>query len=297
MKEVKIKSYKGFNQDMTCRGFQYEVGKEYKTSKAECCQQGFHGCESPLEVLGYYFLDDECRLTRFAEVEQSGKLSREDGSTKVASTKIKINAELNLAGLIKAGVEWIKEKSALGKDEEDKDKDSAQIGSSGYSAQIGSSGDHAKIGSSGDSAQIGSSGDYAKIGSSGDSAQIGSSGDHAQIGSSGYYAKIGSSGDYAQIGSSGYSAQIGSSGYSAQIGSSGDSAQIGSSGEDSVIMCAGIESRVKAKKGSWITLAEWKYDKDKKRNIPVCVKTEYVDGERIKADTWYMLNGGEFAEC
>jgi hypothetical protein len=62
-------------------------------------------------------------------------------------------------------------------------------------------------------------------------------------------------------------------------------------------MCAGTGSRVKAKKGSWITLAEWKWDNDKNRCIPVCVKTEYVDGERIKADTWYMLKGGEFVKC
>ena len=131
---------------------------------------------------------------------------------------------------------------------------------------------------------------------SGDSAQIGSSGDSAQIGSSGYYAQIGSSGDSAQIGSSGDSAQIGSSGYSAQIGSSGDSAQIKSTGYDSVICCAGDDSCVSAKKGSWITLAEWKYSYEKDRYVPKCVKTEYVDGERIKEDTMYKLIDGEFTE-
>lgn len=94
-------------------------------------------------------------------------------------------------------------------------------------------------------------------------------------------------GDYAQIGSSGNSAQIGSSGYSAQIDSTG---------KDSVICCAGANSVVKAKKGSWITLAEWKWDNAKNRNVPVCVKTEYVDGERIKADTFYKLKNGEFVE-
>ena len=183
--------------------------------------------------------------------------------------------------------------------------DFAQIGSSGYSAQIGSSGDYAqigssggyaKIGSSGYSAQIGSSGYSAKIGSSGDSAKIGSSGYSAKIGSSGNYAKIGSSGNFAKIGSSGYSAKIGSSGDFAQIGSSGYSAQIESAGEDSVICCAGHGSAVNAKAGSWITLAEWEYSEDKNGYVPKFVKTEYVDGERIKADTWYKLIDGEFAE-
>ena len=122
------------------------------------------------------------------------------------------------------------------------------------------------------------------------------SGDSAQIGSSGYYAKIGSSGDSAKIGSSGDSAQIGSSGDYAKIGSSGDSAQIGSAGEDSVICCAGHGSAVNAKAGSWITLAEWEYSEAKNGYVPKCVKTEYVDGERIKADTWYKLIDGEFTE-
>ena len=112
----------------------------------------------------------------------------------------------------------------------------------------------------------------------GDCAQIGSSGDSAQIGSSGDSAKIGSSGDCAKIGSSGYSAQI------------------NSTGVDSVICCAGHDCTVKAKIGSWITLAEWEYSEEKGRSVPRCVKTEYVDGEKIKADTWYRLRNGEFVE-
>ena len=131
---------------------------------------------------------------------------------------------------------------------------------------------------------------------SGYSAKIGSSGYSAQIGSSGYSAQIGSSGDSAQIGSSGDSAQIGSSGDSAKIGSSGYSAKIKSTGYDSVICCAGDDSCVSAKKGSWITLAEWKYSYEKDRYVPKCVKTEYVDGERIKEDTMYKLIDGEFTE-
>ena len=103
-------------------------------------------------------------------------------------------------------------------------------------------------------------------------------------------------GNSAQIGSSGNSAQIGSSGYSAKIGSSGYSAKINSTGEDSVICCAGSGSVVKAKAGSWITLAEWEYSDEKGRFAPRCVKTEYVDGEKIKTDTWYCLKNGEFVE-
>ena len=346
MKE-KVIAYKGFNKDLTCRGFQYEVGKEYTEEKVSICNRGFHACENPFDVLNFY---GDVLNNRFCKVEQSGQI--EKGNNKQASSKIKVVAEIGFAGLFKAGVEWIKEitnpmrviEETSGGNDKNKigssgnyaqigsSGDSAKIGSSGDSAQIGSSGYSAQIGSSGYSAQIGSSGDSAKIGSSGDYAQIGSSGDYAQIGSSGYSAKIGSSGDSAKIGSSGYSAKIGSSGYSAQIGSSGDYAQIGSSGysakigssgdyaqigssgdyaqigssgdyaqidsagEDSVICCAGGNSVVRAKKGSWITLSEWRFSEEKKRDVPICVKTEYVDGEKIKEDTWYKLDNGNFVE-
>ena len=108
--------------------------------------------------------------------------------------------------------------------------------------------------------------------------------------------KDNSFGDDAKIGSSGDGAQIGSSGNGAKIGSSGYGAQIDSTGEDCVIMCAGINSVAKASKGSWITLSEWSYSDKKQRYIPVCVKTEFVDGKKIKADTYYSLKGGVFVE-
>ena len=298
MEENKIISYKGFDENMQCRGFQYEVGKEYEMDgDIKCCNRGFHACESPMEVWDHY----DMLTSRFAKVEQSGKIDKEENSTKVCSSKIKIAAELKLCDIIKLGIEWIKDVTSPSKvkatgELNDNGGDYAQIGSSGDSAKIGSSGNYAQIGSSGDSAKIGSSGDYAQIGSSGDYAQIGSSGDSAKIGSSGYSAQIGSSGYSAQIGSSGNSAQIGSSGDSAKIGSSGDYAKIDSTGDDSVIMCAGKNSKAKAKVGSWITLAEWIWSDDKSRYVPKCVKTEYVDGERIKPDTWYQLKDGEFVE-
>ena len=220
MEENKIVAYKGFDENLCCRGFRYEIGKEYvHEGEIECCESGFHACTNPFDVLDYYPFDSR---NRFCVVEQSGTIKTGNDDTKQASSKIKIKAEIGMAGLFKAGVEWIKEKTnPVPIITETKDKNDN------------------------------SSGDYAQTGSSGDSAQIGSSGDYAQTESTGEY---------------------------------------------SVICCAGNKSMAKAKKGSWITLSEWKYSKEKKRNIPVCVKTEYVDGERIKEDTWYGLVDGEFQE-
>lgn len=119
---------------------------------------------------------------------------------------------------------------------------------------------------------------------------------NAKISSSDYNARIGSFSDYARIGSSGEYAQIGSSGDGTKIGSSGDDAKISSSGDDCVIMCAGINSSAKAKIGSWITLAEWKYSEEKQRDIPFSVVTKQVDGIEIKEDVYYTLQDGKFKE-
>lgn len=77
---MSIKTYKGFNKDMTCRGFQYEEGKEYETDKAEVCETGFHACEYPLDCFSYY----SPNVSVYHEVEQDGEISRSDGDTKVA---------------------------------------------------------------------------------------------------------------------------------------------------------------------------------------------------------------------
>ena len=226
MNKKVIKSYKAFDKNMQCRGYKYEVGKEYEMEgHIECCERGFHACESPLEVFAHYDMLE----SRFAEVEQSGTIDREEDTTKVCSSRIKIKAELKLADIINIGVEWLKDITSPSKV-----KTGCALNDNG-----------------------------------GEKKQIGSSGDYAQIGSSGYYA---------------------------QICSSGDSAKIDSTGEDSVIMCAGNNSMAKAKVGSWITLAEWDWSDEKNRHVPVCVKTEYVDGVKIKADTWYKLESGKFVE-
>ena len=299
--------YKAFNPGMICKGKQYQENTDYEEEGGEICEKGMmHYCVNPFDVLNFYpLVNDSGKVSDFAAVKSLEEpVSGDDG--KFATKKLHIGVKLGLPGFVKACIDYLKEET-IGKAPNStvssgnsaqigSSGDYAKIGSSGYSAKIGSSGDYAQIGSSGDSAKIGSSGDYAQIGSSGYSAKIGSSGYSAKIGSSGDYAQIGSSGYYAKIGSSGYYAKIGSSGYSAKIGSSGDYAKIESSGEDSVICSSGAESVVKAKLGSWITLAEWKYSDEKNRMVPQFVKTGFVDGEKIKADTWYKLIGGEFTE-
>ena len=230
-KEKIIQAYKGFDSNLTCRGFQYEVGKEYThEGKVNACNKGFHACKNPFDVLNYYSNFTEMR---YCTVEQSGEIDKEQD--KIASSKIKIKAEIGWDGLFNAGIGYLKKNTGPSKIKD---------------------------------------GDF------------NDNGDDC--------AKNGSSDFYAQIGSSGYSAQIGSSGNYAQIGSSGDDAEIKSEGENTVVMCAGNNSMACGKIGSWLTLAEWKVQDGEWR--PVCVKTERIDDERIKADTFYKLTNGEFTE-
>lgn len=104
--EQKIKAYKAFDKDLSCRGFKYEVGKEYEeTGDIKVCEKGFHACPYPLDVFGYYAPAG----SRFCEVEQSGKIN-DSKSDKVCSSKIRIGAELDIRGLVKAAISYVKER-------------------------------------------------------------------------------------------------------------------------------------------------------------------------------------------
>ena len=104
--EQKIKAYKGFDKDLSCRGFKYEVGKEYEeTGDIKACEKGFHACPYPLDVFSHY----TPAWSRVCEVEQSGKIDDSE-SDKVCSSKIRIGAELDIRGLVKAAVSYVKER-------------------------------------------------------------------------------------------------------------------------------------------------------------------------------------------
>ena len=154
--EEKIVAYKGFDENLRCGGFQYEIGKEYEQKdEIKCCSKGFHACTNPFDVLNYY---DANGKNRFCEVEQSGTIETDNSDTKQASSKIKIKAEIGMSGLFKAGIEWIKEKTNPVTIIEDAEKIGTVL--SGDSAQINSTGKYAVICCAGDNSMV-----KAKIGS------------------------------------------------------------------------------------------------------------------------------------
>ena len=104
--------YKGTDKDMKCRGFQFDLGKEYVEEEAKLCDKGFHGCEYPLDVFAHYAPAD----SRFFVADLDGVTDEEaEGDSKRAGTKIKLRAEIGIAGIVKAAVEYIKEKAESSK--------------------------------------------------------------------------------------------------------------------------------------------------------------------------------------
>lgn len=280
----KVIAYKGFNSDLTCRGFQYEIGGEYRCDeKIILCEKGFHACKEPLNVLNYYSKPD----SRYCLVEQSGAIMGSVDNSKQVSSEIKIIKEIGLDGLVKAEVERLNETTKNNKTDE------ATIKSECDGAWINSTRGFTNIYSKGYGTQIYSGGGHTRIISVGNGAIIDSEGLSNEIYSIGCLARICSIGDYAKINANSHS-KIFSTGNYAQICTSGIGGAVYSMGYHSIINCRGINTIVRAKKGSWITLTEWKMISGVLEVS--CVKTEYVDGERIKEDTFYVIRNGKFVE-
>ena len=297
MSEI-IKAVKGFNQDMTCTPtddvkFQYEEGKIYEEETADVCNKGFHACELPINVFRYYTPEKSV----YHEVEMSGEIDSSEND-KICSSKIKIGAKINIAGIIKTSIDIIRSKA---------EKESAV--SSGYKGNAASSGCKGNAASSGDYGNAASSGDYGNAASSGYKGNAASSGYKGNAASSGDYGNAASSGNCGNAASSGYKGNAASSGDYGNAASSGNcgnatsSGYCGSAEADHPNSCAiawGPESKAKGVIGSHLVLAEWesnggKYWEEKTWKFKGATMIR-VDGENIKENTWYGLINGKVIE-
>ena len=151
-----MKAYKGFDKDMKCRGFQYEVGRTYEEPKAVLCASGFHAVENPLDALNHYpLLDDNEIMNRFAEVDLDATDEKISGDSKRVGKKISIKAELDLHGLIKAAVSFIFENTNKSRNTEKiSDEKDAQLAASGDGSQLAASGYGSQLAASGDNCVV-----------------------------------------------------------------------------------------------------------------------------------------------
>ena len=222
----KMNGYKGFDKNLKCRGFQFEIGGEYEEGEARACHSGFHYCENPLDVFNYYSPVD----SRYTNVEGSGKLDKHSDDSKVACTHIRIGAEIGLLGIISAGVKFILDRV---------DWTNAKNTNTGnYSAATNTEYRSAAT----------NTGNYSAATNTGDQSAATNTGNRS----------------------------------AASV-----------EGKESVALAIGYQSKAKGALGCWIVLSEWKKDENDDWHI-VDVKCSKIDGEKLKADTWYKLIDGEF---
>ena len=267
-----IKSYKGFNKNMTCRGFQYEEGKEYEEEIVEVCDHGFHACEYPLDCLNYYYPNESV----YHEVEQSGEIQKHNDDTKVASTKIKIGAEISIAGLVKAAIEYTVKRVKKDAESDEKHGASSATGYKGASSATGYCGASSATGTYGASS---------------------ATGDCGASSATGYKGASSATGTY------GASSATGTCGASSATGYCGASS---AEDKDAVAVAWGYKSKAKGVLGAFLVFADWEYtgsedDTEYDRNNQSAwvlngAKMVQVDGENIKPNTWYTIENGEIAE-
>ena len=284
--EQKIKAYKAFDKDLSCRGFKYEVGKEYEeTGDIKACEKGFHACPYPLDVFGYYAPAG----ARFCEVEQSGKIDDSEGD-KVCSSKIRIGAELDIRGLVKATVSFVKERCT--------NECNAEPGKPATAGNYGAATAGYKGAATAGNYGAATAGNYgaATAGYKG-AATAGYYG----AATAGYYgaATAGDSGA-ATAGNCGAATAgdygVATAGYSgaATAGNCGAATARGkaSTGSNGLSVARGKNVQVKGGIGAILVIAE---EKEDTYDI-VDWKAVVVDGEVVKADTWYRLENGELVE-
>ncbi len=319
MSEV-IKSYKGFNRDLTCRGKQYEVGKEYEEDRAQSCECGMHACEYPLDCFSYY----DPAHSVYYEVEQSGDLSRRGDDSKVASTKMKIGAEINIAGMVKASINYIRERIKEEKGSDDDYGASSATGYYGASSATGYKGASLATGDYGASSATGycgassATGDYGASSATGykgassatgDYGASSATGDYGASSATGDYGASSATGDYGASSATGYkgaSLATGDYGASSATGNCGASSATGYKGAssakdpESIAIAWGYKGRVSGVKGSFLVLADWEGDESEYWKPYTWklkgAKMVRVDGEHIKENTWYTMRNGKIVE-
>ena len=238
-----INAIKGFNKDMTCTPtsdikFHYKEGEEYEERNIKACERGYHGCEYPLDVLKYYAPNKSV----YHRVEMSGDIDRSEGD-KICASKIKIGAEISIAGLVKAAIEYTRERAKKEKESDD------------------------------------------------DCGASSATGDYGASSATGYKGASSATGDY------GASSATGNCGASSATGYKGKSI-VGD--PESVAVAWGYKSMAKGVLGSFLVFADWEGNKDhywKQEEWSLKgAKMVQVDGETIKADTWYTMENGEVIE-
>ncbi|HEJ9830438.1 TPA: hypothetical protein SMN94_005680 [Pseudomonas aeruginosa] len=266
--EEVVTAYKGFKQDLTCRGYQFEIGGTYKhEGEVEACASGFHSCEYPLDVFGYYAPGE----SRFAIVKASGQLSRHDDDSKIASATLVVEAEISMPTMISRAIDWIM----------------ARLDSSVEQTVVGdtasNTGDYSAASNTGNRSAASNTGYQSAASNTGYQSAASNTGNRSAASNTGYQSAASNTGDYSAASNTGDYSAASNTGYQS-------AAEV--SGKESVAASLGIEGRARASAGSAIVLC---HRDDEGRLIHI--RASKVGENGVKPDTWYQLSAeGEFVE-
>ncbi|BBE98949.1 DUF7666 domain-containing protein [Haemophilus influenzae] len=302
-----IIAYKGFNQDWTCRGYQYEIGKTYEhKGDVKACKSGFHACEYPLDVLSYY----SPAVSKFAVVKMSGETSKDSDDTKIASAKITIETEINLPEMVKKAVEWIKGKV---------DWDAAEKSNTGNGSVATNTGDRSAATNTGNGSVATNTGSWSVATNTGYQSVATNTGNRSaatNTGSwsvatnTGYQSAATNTGNGSVATNTGYQSVATNTGYQSVATNTGNRSAATNTGNRSVATNTGNQSaaEVSGKQSIAVALGWQSKAKASIDGAIVCVyrnhegelihiKASKVGENNIKADTWYTLDEiGKFVE-
>ena len=178
-----IAAYKGFDQDLKCRGFQFEIGKTYKhKGKVSVCNSGFHACENPLAVFEHY-----PPTSRFAIVKCAGKISKGINDKKIACGELTVEAEIRLPELISEAVEWINSRVDLENKKISNTGDGSVASNTGCQSVASNTGYQSVASNAGDQSVASNTGNRSAASNTGNESVASNTGNWSVASNTGYY--------------------------------------------------------------------------------------------------------------
>ncbi|ELJ2714184.1 hypothetical protein QNS86_001522 [Salmonella enterica subsp. enterica] len=295
-----IVTFKGFNKDLKCRGFQFAIGETFHhDGKVEACGSGFHACECPFDVFSYYPPAE----SRYAETISFGVIDREEiGDTKIASASITIKAELTLPQFIQRGIEWIWSKIDKSLEQQimtgdqsaaTNTGDQSAATNTGYRSAATNTGDQSAATNTGYQSAATNTGNRSAATNTGDQSAATNTGDQSAATNTGYRSAATNTGDQSAATNTGYQSAATNTGNRSAATNTGNWSAAEVSGSQSVAAAFGIEGKARASEGAAIVLCY----RDEDGEL-IHIRASKVGENGIMPDTWYQLDeDGEFVEC
>ena len=282
-----MKMYKGFDKGLKCRGFEYEVGKEYEEDAAKLCEMGFHACENPIDVFSYYPPAE----SRYAEVDLDDLTEEVGDDSKRCGKRIKIRAEIGIKGIVDAFLKFTLDRIDWEHKKEFNTGYQSAATNTGDQSAATNTGDRSAATNTGYRSAATNTGYQSAATNTGDQSAATNTGNQSAATNTGNRSAATNTGNRSAATNTGYRSAATNTGYQSAATNTGDQSAAEVSGTGSVAISTGYCGKVRGALGCAIVSVE----RDDNMNL-VAICSEIVDGEHIKPDVWYMVKNGEFVE-